>query len=75
MQHENTYHEQYRPQFHFTAREKWLNDPNGLVYYDGEYHLFFQHQTGADWGPSRWGHAIKLRSGPLETAGPRHRAA
>ena len=54
----NTYHERYRPQFHFTAREKWLNDPNGLVYYDGEYHLFFQHQTGSDWGPSRWGHAI-----------------
>ena len=58
MQQENTYHEKYRPQFHFTAREKWLNDPNGLVYYDGEYHLFFQHQRGSDWGPSIWGHAV-----------------
>ena len=58
MQQEHPYHEKHRPQFHFTAREKWINDPNGLVYYDGEYHLFFQHQTGLDWGPSRWGHAI-----------------
>jgi sucrose-6-phosphate hydrolase SacC (GH32 family) len=56
---ERLYHETYRPQFHFTPAKNWMNDPNGLVYYAGEYHLFFQHNPqGIEWGNMTWGHAI-----------------
>jgi fructan beta-fructosidase len=52
------YHEAYRPQVHFSPREKWMNDPNGMVFYKGTYHLFFQYYPGGiNWGPMHWGHA------------------
>jgi fructan beta-fructosidase len=53
------YIEPHRPQFHFTPPSKWMNDPNGMFYYDGEYHLSYQYYPDSTvWGPMHWGHAI-----------------
>ena len=56
---ESRYQEEYRPQFHFAPEEKWMNDPNGLVYNEGVFHLFYQYYPeDIVWGPMHWGHAV-----------------
>src|SRR4051812_48876746 len=49
----------YRPQVHFSPEKNWVNDPNGPVWYQGQYHMFFQHNPEAPvWGNMSWGHAV-----------------
>ena len=55
---DNLYNEPMRPQIHFTAKNGWINDPNGLIYLDGTYHMFYQYNPAEDnWANMHWGHA------------------
>ncbi len=56
---QDLYQENHRPQLHFTPKANWMNDPNGMFYYEGKYHLFYQYFPDSTvWGPMHWGHAV-----------------
>ncbi|RPG67094.1 MAG: glycoside hydrolase family 32 protein, partial [Flavobacteriaceae bacterium TMED147] len=59
IKNENLDEKMYRPSLHFSPKKNWMNDPNGMFYYKGKYHLYFQHHPYSNvWGPMHWGHAI-----------------
>ena len=68
LQYPDIYRETYRPQYHFSARRHWINDPNGLVFYQGEYHLYFQYMPPSRPGALKdWGHAVSTDLASIST--------